>query len=592
MSKLSDYSKFDLIFWESGQEPTIPSSENKTDGTWLYTDIHIGQMAINVADDKIWMRTENGIVEIITDETTELTLDLIQFNLGYTGSTPEGSLSWDDDHKTLNIGLDSGSNLSVGQESLIRVVNKLGFDVNNGTLVYINGAQGNRPTIDVADYSDEEEADYVIGMVTTEPSIGDNDTGYVCIRGLVHNVDTLGYTEGTKLFLGASGSYTDTEPVSPLHRTRIGYVITESATEGVILVSIKTGTDIDELHNVIISGTPSNRSVLQYDTSDNLWKNKDSLTASYLAADDLSNTSQKVITTGPTAGGRLYAEINTDNQFITDSTLISAISNESNWTNGIYGSTSIGAVEGQMYINSNYLYIYDNSQFTRYRNEWSDKTSDIGYAGGTISGTLSITGPVYMGTYPTDYIQVGTQGHLIKRGAATTWRDEFSDITSLKILGVGVSINTTEGLLEYLDSADLNDWGLRNLQVNHDFIGTGSIHPHIHWQQKTNTYPNMLLGWRWQINGAAWTTGWSYSVFNEHIFPWIGATMNQISEVEIPIPANYGISDICQLRLHRDTGNASGLFSGGDTYSGVWGVSSFDAHIECDTEGSNNEYTK
>ena len=48
----------------SGLEPTIPPSQDHNDGTWSDTDLYIGELYINTADNKIWMRTEDGIHQI------------------------------------------------------------------------------------------------------------------------------------------------------------------------------------------------------------------------------------------------------------------------------------------------------------------------------------------------------------------------------------------------------------------------------------------------------------------------------------------------------------------------------------------------
>jgi hypothetical protein len=48
-----------------GVEPTVPSSNDHTDGTWLATDIYVGEMFLNVADGKCFTRlTDDSIVEI------------------------------------------------------------------------------------------------------------------------------------------------------------------------------------------------------------------------------------------------------------------------------------------------------------------------------------------------------------------------------------------------------------------------------------------------------------------------------------------------------------------------------------------------
>lgn len=50
----------------SGVVFTNPTSNDHTDGTWNNTDLYIGEIGINVTDDTIFMRTNNGIVQIAT----------------------------------------------------------------------------------------------------------------------------------------------------------------------------------------------------------------------------------------------------------------------------------------------------------------------------------------------------------------------------------------------------------------------------------------------------------------------------------------------------------------------------------------------
>ena len=42
--------------------PTVPSSNDHTDGTWIATDIYKGELFFNQADDTIWTRGDNGVV--------------------------------------------------------------------------------------------------------------------------------------------------------------------------------------------------------------------------------------------------------------------------------------------------------------------------------------------------------------------------------------------------------------------------------------------------------------------------------------------------------------------------------------------------
>ena len=47
--------------------PTIPASNDHTDGTWLATDLYVGEFYMDTATDKIYMRTAAGIEEVIYD---------------------------------------------------------------------------------------------------------------------------------------------------------------------------------------------------------------------------------------------------------------------------------------------------------------------------------------------------------------------------------------------------------------------------------------------------------------------------------------------------------------------------------------------
>jgi hypothetical protein len=48
----------------SGQTPTIPLTDDHEDGTWLTTDIYVGELFINSADGLAWFRADSGIVPI------------------------------------------------------------------------------------------------------------------------------------------------------------------------------------------------------------------------------------------------------------------------------------------------------------------------------------------------------------------------------------------------------------------------------------------------------------------------------------------------------------------------------------------------
>jgi hypothetical protein len=231
-------------------------------------------------------------------------IEYIKLNTSPSVTHTEGQLHWNDDDKTLNLDTEvTDTTIQVGQEIVVRATNKTGGTLSNGTIVYVDGAQGNRPTIDYANAGAVATADATIGMVTAD--ISNNNTGYITTFGLVRGVDTAAYAAGTTLYLSTtSGEYTSTGATPPNHSVRIGYVITQDAVSGVVFITIDTGNDLDNLHDVILSSVATN-DVIQHDGT--TWVNKQDL--------DISDTTDSSsVSTGSivTAGGvgiakKLYA---------------------------------------------------------------------------------------------------------------------------------------------------------------------------------------------------------------------------------------------------------------------------------------------
>lgn len=71
MAKIEQYSRIiQHRITGEGVVFTNPTSNDHTDGTWSEKDLYIGEIGINVTDDKMFFRTNNGIVEVGTGATT------------------------------------------------------------------------------------------------------------------------------------------------------------------------------------------------------------------------------------------------------------------------------------------------------------------------------------------------------------------------------------------------------------------------------------------------------------------------------------------------------------------------------------------
>lgn len=172
-------------------------------------------------------------------------IDYLDFNTATTPVALDGRLHFDQDDKTLSVDIDSaaGVKLQVGQEQYIRAVNKTGAPITNGSVVYISGAQGNRPTITKAT-AINDVADKTIGVVTQD--IADNAEGMVTISGVVGDVNTTGYTTGDRLYLSSSvaGGLTKTVPTSNI--VPVAWAL-NSTVSGKILIDVRTKLDNESL---------------------------------------------------------------------------------------------------------------------------------------------------------------------------------------------------------------------------------------------------------------------------------------------------------------------------------------------------------
>ena len=187
-------------------------------------------------------------------------------------SAPERTMKWSDGEGTIEVGLKGGNvKLAVGQEEVALCYNGTGNTLYDGQVVYINGAQGQRPRIALASASSESTSSKTFGVVTE--TINNGAEGFVCTFGIVRGINTSTFTSGSALWLSTNaGQITSTMPTAPNHAVFIGYCLKSHANAGEIFVKIQNGYELQELHNVSIID-PENGEVLQYNSSTGLWEN-------------------------------------------------------------------------------------------------------------------------------------------------------------------------------------------------------------------------------------------------------------------------------------------------------------------------------
>jgi hypothetical protein len=191
---------------------------------------------------------------------------------------------YNDTDGTVDLILKGGNvKLQIGQESVIRVVNKTATNINlleaNYQAVRVTGVQGQRLKVDLAQATTDILSAETIGLVTE--TINNNQEGFITTSGLVRNINTTGslqgetWVDGDILYLSptTAGRITKVKPSAPNHLVVIGYVIHAHATQGSIFVKVDNGYELDELHNVKID-TPLNNQSLVYNSSLDVWENK------------------------------------------------------------------------------------------------------------------------------------------------------------------------------------------------------------------------------------------------------------------------------------------------------------------------------
>jgi hypothetical protein len=211
--------------------------------------------------------------------------------------------------------------IPIGAEAstLVREVkNMTGATLTKGTVVYISGANGNKPIVSKALATTDALSSRTFGMLQSD--ILNNGLGNCVIIGDLTGLNTSTFAEGDQLYLSGvtAGTYTASKILAPTHLVYVGKVTMSHPTQGQIEVGIQNGYELEEIHDVAISGL-ANEDFLQYELSTDLWKNKpltDTLIKSKLGITTLSGSN-----TGDNATNTQYSGLATSKQDTLQSTV-------------------------------------------------------------------------------------------------------------------------------------------------------------------------------------------------------------------------------------------------------------------------------
>jgi hypothetical protein len=277
-------------------KPTIPSVTGFVPYTGATTNVDLGEFELKAG---------------------QVTLDITP-----TGTPTVGTTKWNDNLGSSETTLKGGTVvLKNGVDLVARVVNKVTPNTTltkaNYQAVRISGAQGQKLAVQLAQGNNDANSADTIGLVTE--TIATNQEGFIITMGQIEDINTTGslqgetWVDGDVLYLSptTAGRLTNIKPTGLTgHIVIIGYVEYAHAIQGKIYVKVMNGWELDELHNVYIDNTLANEDFLQYESSTDLWKNKQ-LTATLIRS-KLGITTLSGSNTGDNATNTQYSGLATD----------------------------------------------------------------------------------------------------------------------------------------------------------------------------------------------------------------------------------------------------------------------------------------
>ena len=255
MSQLISSFPIGTIFYQSGKGyPTHIATRGCT-----YIDVDTGTMYIN----------KDGIVD--WEEIIDNPVDYIHFNTGQTATYNGGDLFWDNDTNSLSYKpytLNNDVTVNLGQQTLIRVFNQTGSQINNGKAVIITGATLNIGAIALAIGSDGDNTLFKVSGIATH-DIPNNSYGFITQFGDVNDIDFSNFQLGETVYLsqtvaGDLVSYNDLYYTG--RTTEIGQVLNNSL-NGRLKVSIineNPFSNITQLESNILNANTSSTGLFDF----------------------------------------------------------------------------------------------------------------------------------------------------------------------------------------------------------------------------------------------------------------------------------------------------------------------------------------
>jgi hypothetical protein len=199
-------------------------------------------------------------------------VDYIDFNVNPIVSNPTGgTLYFDATENALSYKPITDQNdvtINIGQESLIRIFNNTGTQINNGQALHITGSTSGSPTVSLANGAGGNQVQFQVSGIATH-DIPNLSYGFMTFFGIVRDINLTAFTIGEQIYLSQTtpGGFAKYSDLSFTGRTcEIGHVI-DNSTLGKLQVSILNeieGTIITTQENNILAANNSSTGVFQF----------------------------------------------------------------------------------------------------------------------------------------------------------------------------------------------------------------------------------------------------------------------------------------------------------------------------------------
>jgi hypothetical protein len=197
--------------------------------------------------------------------------------------------------------------------SELKHIVKAGEAISKGQAVYVSSANGTNIIVSKASNTTEATSSKTLGLLAQDLAL--NGQGFVITEGLLAGLNTGSANAGDPVWLGTGGNLIFgllNKPVAPAHLVYIGVVTRVQIVNGEIFVKVQNGFELNELHDVLITGV-TNGDLLSYDSATSLWENSKTLDGSYNVTGALSaNTISATTIYSPTLDDFLYDKFMTN----------------------------------------------------------------------------------------------------------------------------------------------------------------------------------------------------------------------------------------------------------------------------------------